>query len=77
MRALGSPKTPRTVGVGRNPMNAYVSHNRLARFVDLAMEIPCRFSFYSQSVRSLFPCGSERVSSLTIYPLDYAMSLYY
>jgi len=55
-------------------MNAYVSHNRLARFVDLAMEIPCRFSFYSQSVRSLFPCGSERVSSLTIYPLDYAMS---
>src|SRR5258705_1620251 len=74
MRALGSPKTPRTVGVGRNPMNAYVSHNRLARFVDLAMEIPCRFSFYSQSVRSLFPCGSEPVSSLTIYPLDYAMS---
>jgi hypothetical protein len=31
MRAFGSPKIPRTVLSGRNPGNAYVSHNRRFR----------------------------------------------
>jgi hypothetical protein len=37
-RALGSPKTPRTVGSGRNPGKAYASQSRRFRFVDLAIE---------------------------------------
>ena len=36
-RAFGSPKTPRTVGCGRNPGKAYASHSRRCRFVELAM----------------------------------------
>jgi hypothetical protein len=31
MRALGSPKMPRTVSSGRNPGNAYASRNRRLR----------------------------------------------
>jgi len=58
-RALGSPKTPRTVVVGRNPENAYASHNRRARFFGVAMEIPCLFSHYSQRLHSQFPCSFE------------------
>src|SRR5438309_3057171 len=59
MRALGSPKTPRTVAVGRNPESAYASHNRRARFFAVAMETPCLFSHYSQRLHSQFPCGFE------------------
>src|SRR6266576_2928328 len=59
MRALGSPKTPRTVAVGRNPESAYASHNRRARFFGVAMETPCLFSHYSQRLHSQFPCGFE------------------
>ena len=37
-RAFGSPNTPRTVGFGRNPSNAYASHSRRFRFVGLAIQ---------------------------------------
>ena len=37
-RAFGSPNTPRTVGCGRNPSNAYASHSRRCRFVELAIQ---------------------------------------
>jgi hypothetical protein len=37
-RAFGSPKTPRTVGCGRNPGNAYASHSRRWRFAELAIQ---------------------------------------
>jgi hypothetical protein len=59
IRALGSPKTPRTVAVGRNPESAYASHNRRARFFAVAMKILCLFSSYSQRLHSQFPCGFE------------------
>src|ERR1700675_4391145 len=36
-RAFGSPKTPRTVGCGRKPGNAYASHSRRCRFAELAI----------------------------------------
>jgi hypothetical protein len=36
-RAFGSPKTPRTVGSGRNPGNAYASQSRRDRFAVLAI----------------------------------------
>jgi len=36
-RAFGSPKTPRTVGSGRKPGNAYASHSRRCRFVEFAI----------------------------------------
>jgi hypothetical protein len=36
-RALGSPNTPRTVGCGRNPTNAYASQSRRNRFADLVI----------------------------------------
>jgi hypothetical protein len=36
-RAFGSPKTPRTVGRGRKPGKAYVSHSRRSRFVEVGM----------------------------------------
>jgi hypothetical protein len=36
-RAFGSPKTPRTVGCGRNMGNAYASHSRRFRFDEVAM----------------------------------------
>jgi hypothetical protein len=42
-RALGSPKTPRTVGRGRKPRNAYVSHSRRIRFVEVAMQTYSQF----------------------------------
>src|SRR6202171_4776676 len=42
-RALGSPKTPRTVGRGRNPGNAYASHSRRARFDKIAMRTCSQF----------------------------------
>jgi hypothetical protein len=38
-RAFGSPNTPRTVGSGRNPENAYASHSRRFRFAELAIRI--------------------------------------
>ncbi len=37
-RAFGSPKTPRTVGCGRKPGNAYASHSRRCRFAELAIQ---------------------------------------
>ena len=64
MRALASPKTPRTVEVGRNPENAYASHNRRARFFDLAMEIPCLFSRSWQSTHGNSPYGFQPFFSL-------------
>ncbi len=36
-RAFGSPNTPRTVGCGRKPRNAYASHSRRARFAELGI----------------------------------------
>jgi hypothetical protein len=60
MRALGLPKIPRTVGCTRNPPNAYVSHNRCTRFLDVAIATPCEFfdyshGFHGQSLCSLKP----------------------
>jgi hypothetical protein len=40
MRALGSPKMPRTVVSGRKPGNAYASHSRRFRLPAAAIEIP-------------------------------------
>jgi hypothetical protein len=37
-RAFGSPNTPRTVGSGRNPGNAYSSQSRRRRFAELAIQ---------------------------------------
>ena len=37
-RAFESPNTPRTVGSGRNPRNAYASQSRRRRFVELAIQ---------------------------------------
>ena len=44
MRALGSPKIPRTVPSGRKPANAYASHNRRFRFprAPIANPVPLR-----------------------------------
>jgi hypothetical protein len=42
-RAFGSPKTPRTVGRGRKPGNAYASHSRRSRFVEVAMQTYSQF----------------------------------
>jgi hypothetical protein len=42
-RALGSPKTPRTVGRGRKPGKAYASHSRRTRFVEVAMQTYSQF----------------------------------
>src|ERR1043166_294714 len=72
-RAFGSPKTPRTMGEGRSPSKAYVSHSRLLRLIDFAMKIPCLFSSDSQEIRSLFSWGVIHFVT-KIDPLDYAMS---
>ena len=37
-RAFGSPKTPRTVGCGRKPENAYASSSRRRRLVGVAIQ---------------------------------------
>jgi hypothetical protein len=74
-RAFGSPNTPRTLDDGRNPSKAYVSHSRRVRLIDFAMNLPCRFSEDSQTIRS----GSHGKSELFVTkvdPLDYAMSHY-
>ena len=42
-RAFGSPKTPRTVGSGRNPGNAYASQSRRGRFAELAIRKSSQF----------------------------------
>src|SRR5262249_7064794 len=42
-RAFGSPKTPRTVGRGRNPGKAYASQSRRRRFVEIAMQTCSQF----------------------------------
>jgi len=42
MRALGSPKMPRTVPSGRKPGNAYASHSRRFRLPAAAIKIPSR-----------------------------------
>ena len=42
-RAFGSPKMPRTVGCARKPGNAYVSHSRRFRFVEVAMQTCSQF----------------------------------
>ena len=39
--AFGSPKTPRTVGLGWKPGNAYVSQSRRFRFDVLAIQTSC------------------------------------
>src|SRR4026207_1768570 len=59
MRALGLPKTPRTVGVGRNPANAYASHNRRTRLFEIAMKLPCRFSHSWQRLHGEFQRACE------------------
>jgi len=43
MRALGSPKMPRTVPSGRKPENAYASQRRRFRLPAAAIEIPVPF----------------------------------
>ncbi|MEO6023538.1 MAG: hypothetical protein ABIP64_10535 [Burkholderiales bacterium] len=43
MQAFGSPKTPRTVGCGRKPGNAYASHSRRCRFDKFAMRKSSQF----------------------------------
>ena len=42
-QAFGSPKTPRTVGCGRKPGNAYASHSRRCRFDKFAMRKSSQF----------------------------------
>src|SRR5215475_14221443 len=58
-RAFGSPKTPRTVGCTRNPLNAYVSHNRRTRFFDVAIATPCQNSPYPKMLHSHSPSGFQ------------------
>jgi hypothetical protein len=43
-RALGSPKTPRTLAWGRKPGNAYASHSRRCRLRKVAIETSCQNS---------------------------------
>jgi len=40
-QALGSPKTPRTEGCGRNPVNTYASVSRRFRFAEFAIAKSC------------------------------------
>ena len=42
-RTFESPKTPRTEGCERNPGNAYASHSRRFRFVEVAMQTCSQF----------------------------------
>ena len=57
MRAFGSPKIPRTVGCTRNPLNAYVSHNRRTRFFDVAIATPCQNSRYPKMLQGRSSSG--------------------
>jgi len=54
MRALRSPKMPRTVPSGRKPGNAYASHNRRFRFAEAAIEFAPDFEHASTCSK---PCS--------------------
>jgi hypothetical protein len=54
-RAFGSPKTPRTVGRGRKPGNAYASHSRRSRFVEVAMQTYSQFPPPLSMPKSQYP----------------------
>src|SRR5256714_14901826 len=41
-RAIGSPKTPHTVGCGRKPGKQYASHSRRLRFARPAIHLRCQ-----------------------------------
>src|SRR5262249_4514476 len=41
-RAIGSPKTPHTVGSGRKPGKQYASHSRRLRFARPAIHLGCQ-----------------------------------
>src|SRR5215471_221670 len=75
-RAFGSPKTPRTVGCTRNPLNAYVSHNRRTRFFDVAIATPCQNSPYPENAPLPLPKRLSDQFNAKIYPLDYAKTLF-
>jgi predicted dehydrogenase len=51
-RAFGSPKTPRTVGCGRKPGNAYASHSRRFRFAGVAIQTSCAISSSPQPLET-------------------------
>jgi hypothetical protein len=63
MRAFASPKIPRSVGRTRNSPNAYVSHNRRTRFLDVAIATPCQFFDYSQGFHGQSLCSPEALSA--------------
>ena len=58
-QAFGSPKTPRTVGSGRNPENAYASQSRRRRFAELAIQTSCQIPAPSEMPESQYPCGFQ------------------
>ena len=56
-RAFGSPKTPRTVGCGRKPGNAYASHSR--RFASLESPSKHHARFPARLNRSKPSAGAD------------------
>src|SRR5487761_2409344 len=65
-RAFGSPNTPRTVCCGRNPGNAYASHRRRWRFVELAIRTCCPIHAPCETPASQYSCGFQPLFSLDL-----------
>lgn len=59
--AFGSPKTPPTVGKGRNPAKAYASQKRRLRFVKEGMKTSSRFHRASRIPQLQHPCGLQTI----------------
>jgi hypothetical protein len=64
MRALGSPKMPRTVPSGRKPGNAYPSHSRRFRLPAAAIEIPPRSE---HTLTRSKPCSDAAFRCVNVY----------
>ena len=60
IRAFGSPNTPRTVGCGRNPGNAYASQRRRSLLADLAIPSRCQNPAPRDTRETQQPCAFRR-----------------
>jgi hypothetical protein len=68
MRAIGSPKTPRTVGWGRKPGKTYASVSRRDRLRERAIGQSCQISGGSQHRFQTVISGIKPLSRPDFYP---------